>query len=124
MEKIIITAGIYNLALTLFHLAFWKIFRWRIQLKKLTVANRGIMQILNVQLTYYFLFTAFLCFFFTNDLLETALGNVFLIGSSAFWAIRSVQQLFFIKVKHPIVGILTVVFIMGAIIFALPFFLR
>jgi hypothetical protein len=100
--------------------------------------NRGVMQILNVQIIYYFLAVAFFCFAFSADLLNTKLGNAFLLSCSLFWLIRTVQQFIFLdamKVKkemeehnakgnHNFIHILTVVFIIGIVLFALPVILK
>lgn len=91
MTLVIYICGFYNLAFALFHISFWKVFKWNDDLKKLIFANRGIMQILNVQIIYYFLFVAVLCFAFPTELISTKLGNVFLLGCSLFWLIRTVQ---------------------------------
>jgi len=64
-------------------------------LKKLLFANRGIMQILNVQIIYFFLFVAFVCIAFPAELLNTKLGNVFLLGCSLFWLLRTLSALHF-----------------------------
>ncbi|KXK40199.1 MAG: hypothetical protein UZ09_BCD002000465 [Bacteroidetes bacterium OLB9] len=120
MTLIIYICGFYSLGFALFHIGFWKIFKWNDDLKKLIFANKGIMQILNVQIIYYFLFTAFVCFVFPKELLNTRLGNVFLLGSSLFWLLRTIQQFIFLKTNHYIIHILTVIFIAGTILFALP----
>ncbi len=40
----------FNVALALFHLGFWRLFRWREELPKLHPVNRGVMQALNLML--------------------------------------------------------------------------
>ncbi|MBX2923209.1 MAG: hypothetical protein KF746_13500 [Chitinophagaceae bacterium] len=124
MIFIIYMCGVYSLAFALFHIGFWKIFKWNDDLKKLVFANKGIMQILNVQIIYYFLFTAFVCFAFPAELLNTKLGNAFLLGCSLFWLIRAIQQFIFLKSNHYIIRILTVIFIIGTVLFALPVFMN
>ena len=123
MKLVIYICGFYCLAFALFHIGFWKIFKWNEDLKKLFFANRGIMQILNVQTIYFFLFVAFICIAFPTELLNTELGNVFLLGCSLFWFIRTIQQFIFFKANY-VIHILTVIFIIGTILFALPVFMR
>lgn len=120
MTWIIYICGIYNLGFALFHMSFWRKFNWSTDLKKLVFANRGIMQILNVQIIYYFLLIALFCFVFPTELLNTKFGNMLLLSCSLFWLIRTIQQFIFLKANHFIIHILTVIFIIGTILFALP----
>ena len=123
MTYIVELCGVYSLAFAVFHIGFWKRFKWGKDLKKLLFANRGIMQILNIQIIYYFLAVAFLCFVFPSELQNTKLGSAFLLSCSLFWLIRTVQQFIFLKGKHWLIHVLTVIFILGTILFALPVFL-
>ena len=93
-------------------------------MRKLTFANKGIMQILNVQIIYYFLFVTFLCIAFPTELSSTKLGNAFLLSCSLFWLIRTIQQFIFLKKNNYIINILTVLFIAGTVLFALPVFMK
>jgi len=67
MKVIIYLGGIYSLAFALFNIGFWKIFKWHSELKKMSSANKVIMQILNVQIIYYFIFVTFVCFVFPQS---------------------------------------------------------
>jgi hypothetical protein len=122
MKTIVYICGIYSLAFAIFHIGFWKIFKWNDDLKKLIFANRGIMQILNVQIIYYFLFVSFLCFGYSEELMNTKLGNTLLLSCSLFWLIRTVQQFIFFKKNHYVIHILTVLFMIGIVLFSLPVF--
>lgn len=82
------------------------------------------MQILNVQLIFYFLFTAFICFAFPTELLGTKLGNVFLIANSLFWFIRTIQQFIFLKANHKVIHLLTLIFLIGTILFTIPLIIQ
>jgi hypothetical protein len=124
MKTIIFICGLYNIAFALFHFGFWKMFKWNKDLEKLSFANKGIMQILNIQICYYFVLTAAICFAFPSELLTTKFGNWFLIGTSIFWLIRTVQQFIFLRANNYKIHILTFIFLIGTILFALPIFLR
>lgn len=124
MRAVIYVCGIYSLAFALFHIGFWKIFNWKRELKKISFANSGIMQILNVQITYYFIFVAFICFIFPNELLTTQFGNLFLAGTSLFWLIRTIQQFIFLSANNYKIHILTFIFFVGTILFALPVIMK
>jgi hypothetical protein len=122
LSTLIYTCGIYSIAFALFHLKFWKLFDWRNDLKKLTLANRAIMQIANLRLIYLFLFIGALCFCFPDDMVHTPLGRFMLGGISLFWFGRTVEQFIFLRVNNVMVHGLTLIFIVGTILFALPLF--
>lgn len=124
MKTIVFICGIYSLAFAVFHIGFWKIFKWNSDLKKLSFANKGIMQILNIQLIYVFLVVAFICFAFPTEILTTTFGKIFLAANSLFWLIRTIQQFIFLRANHYAIHILTVIFIIGTIIFGLPVFIK
>lgn len=119
-STIIIICGVYSLLLALFHLCFWKLFNWRGELAKLNFANRGIMQILNIQLTCYFLCTAYICFAFPAELVTTNLGQAFLVSNVVFWLLRTVLQFVFLRANHVVIHLLTLIFFAGAVLFAIP----
>lgn len=120
MKAIIFFCGIYSLAFALFHVVFWRLFRWKQELTKLTVFNRAITQILNLRIIYFFLFVAVLCFAFPSELVSSRLGKAFLAGISLFWLGRTIEQFIFFRMNNKWVNILTFIFITGAILFALP----
>ena len=120
MKIIILLCGIYSLCFAIFHIGFWKLFRWKTDLVKLQFPNQGVMQILNIQLIFYFLFAAFVCFTFSTELLETQLGKIFIGANVVFWFIRTIQQFIFFKSESYIIHALTIIFIIGTILFALP----
>jgi len=123
MKTLLYLCGFYNLAFALFHFGFWKLFQWNKELNNLSFANKGIMQILNIQICYYFIFTAIICFVFPTELVTTKLGNLFLIGSSLFWLIRTIQQFIFFRIDNYKIHLLTFIFMVGTILFLLPLFL-
>lgn len=118
--NIIYLCGFYNLLMAIFHINFSRIFKWKNDLAKLSFVNKGIMQIMNVQLVYFFFFVAFVCFTMPQELLNTQLGHTFLIGNSLFWLIRAINQYIFLRYNHLIIHLLTVLFSIGAILFSLP----
>lgn len=122
MKTLLYLCGFYNLAFALFHFGFWKLFQWNKELNNLSFANKGIMQILNIQICYYFIFTAIICFVFPTELMTTKLGNLFLIGSSLFWLIRTIQQFIFFRINNYKIHLLTFIFMVGTILFLLPLF--
>jgi len=122
MKQLLIAGSIYNLAFAIFHVLFWKIFKWKAQLSKLDYINRSIMQVLNLCLTFCFLIFSYISFFHTSALIETNLGNTILAGISIFWLFRAIEQVLFFKFKHWCSVILLLIFICGSVIYAIPLF--
>jgi hypothetical protein len=122
METVLIIGSLYNLLFAVFHLLFWKIFKWDMELSKLSFLNRAVMQVLNLCLTFCFLLFSYISFFHTSELLTTGLGHAVLVGIAVFWLLRAAEQVIFFKLKHwgSIVFLLT--FIGGALIYAIPAF--
>ena len=112
--------GLHSFAFALFHLAFWKLFHWKHELQKVGLPTRAITQILNLRLIYLFAGVGVLCFAFTQELHSTALGRTFLVFMSLFWVGRTIEQFVFLHINKPVVHLLTVLFVIGAILFALP----
>jgi len=117
---LLVFAGAFDLAFAAFHLRFWSIFRWREELPKLSFANRGILQILNLCLIYIFLVMGAACLLFADVLTTTRFGR-FTLGSFAiFWALRAIYQPVFFGLKHPLSIWLFIAFLIGTAIHALP----
>ncbi len=123
-EYLLYAAGALNIVVAVFHLLFWKLFHWKTELKKTSSLNSAVMQVMNLRLIYLFLLTAFLCFFYTRDLVETRVGNAMLIGFSFLWLGRLVEQFIFFKLNHWIGYAVTFLFIAGTVLFALPVFMK
>lgn len=113
-------AGLHSLGFAVFHMAFWRIFGWRKTLRTATVADRAIIQILNLRLIYVALGVAALCFLFAEELHSTALGRAVLLGMSLFWVGRTIEQFVFLRINRPMVHALTALFVLGAVLFAVP----
>ncbi|MDQ1102267.1 hypothetical protein [Chryseobacterium sp. SORGH_AS_1048] len=97
MEKVIVICGIYSFLFGIFHLFFWRFFKWKKELAKLSLVNKGVVQILNIQLIFFFFSMAFICFFFTKELVETSLGKTFLVVNSGFLGNKDNQPVYFLK---------------------------
>ena len=119
-ETIILIGGIFNLGFAIFHLMFWQLFHWKEDLASLTLINRSVMQILNLCLIFVFLVIAYVSIFFSSALISTSLGKSLLIAFSLFWFLRMIEQIIFFGVKNKVSLVLTMVFFVGSIIYALP----
>ena len=121
-KTIIYLCGIYSLGFAIFHIFFWKLFKWKYELTKLSAINRGVVQILHVCLMYFFFLVAYSCFFHADELINTSFGKAFLIANSFFLLLRTILQFIFLKIYNPTVYLLTILFIIGSILFGLAAF--
>ncbi|MBC8374868.1 MAG: hypothetical protein H8E26_02415 [FCB group bacterium] len=120
MEVLIKLGGVYNIALVIFHLLFWRIFDWKNDLRKLSFLNRAIMQVLNLSLSFVFIIFSYISIAHTDELLSTALGHSLLILMTLFWVARSIEQIIFFKLNHWGSVAFLAFFLVGAVLYAIP----
>ncbi len=120
MTHWVIACGVYSFIFGVFHILFWRLFDWNTELPKLSKPNRAILQILNLRQIYSFFLIAVLCFLFPEALVVSPLGNALLVGCSLFWVGRTIEQFIFLRINHYKVHLLTVVFVIGSILFLIP----
>jgi hypothetical protein len=118
--NIVVIGGIYNIGFAVFHLLFWKLFRWREDLASLTSLNRAVMQILNLCLTFAFVLFAFVSLFHSVEMVSTALGRSLLLLIAIFWFLRAVEQIFFFGLRRVVSVVLFLIFIAGFALYTLP----
>ena len=123
-RAMLVAAGIFHLAFAVFHLAFWKVLRWREELARLGFINRAVMQILNLRLTYLFFVFAALMLALPEEMLDTRLGVSLLAATSLGWAMRAVEQVVFFGVRNATSAAFTLVFLVGAALPALAIAVR
>lgn len=105
--------GLYHLGFALFHLGFWKLFRWKEELARLGHVNRAIVQVLNLCLTYFAFAIAVLALAF-----PAALNDAILAMLAGFWLLRAIEQVvFFRRLETWMNAALVLLFLVGA---ALP----
>lgn len=119
-EALIFAGGIYTIALIIFHMLFWHIFRWPETLKRLNSVNKATIQVLNISITFIFFIFAYISFAHTHELLNTSLGRALLTLISFLWLFRAALQIVFYKLKHKASVALTIFFIIGAFLYGLP----
>ncbi len=120
---LIIIGGIYNLGFTVFHLFFWKVFRWRKDLASISRVNRALMQILNLCLTFMILLMAYVSIFQVHDLIYTNLGNAIVMAISVFWLFRMIEQVIFFGLKNRGSIVFTFIFALGFLLYLVAFLL-
>ena len=116
----LLLCAIHSFGFAAFHLAFWKLFGWKRELARVGLPNRAIVQILNLRLVYVFVGVGVMCLLFPAELRGTPLGRALLWFMVLFWTGRTIEQFVFLRVNRPLVHALTALFVLGAVLFALP----
>ena len=119
-DPVLLLCALHSFAFAVFHLGFWRWFDWPRTLQATTLANRAIVQVANLQLVWVFAGVGLLCLLFPDALAGTPPGRAVLAGMSIFWLIRLAAQLVWLRLHHPLVHALTVLFACGAVLFAWP----
>ncbi|ACB76312.1 hypothetical protein [Opitutus terrae] len=123
-NALLIAAGGHSLAFGVFHLGFWRLFGWRTELANVSRVNRGIMQVLNLCLTFLFFAIGVLILVHRAEMTTTAIGRSLLAVMALFWIVRLVQQAIFFNLRHHASFVLSGLFLLGAALHALPLWLR
>lgn len=119
-EMLIICGGFYTIGLIVFHVLFWRIFKWPETLESLNYVNKATIQVLNISITFIFFIFAYISFVHTGDLLNTRLGKTLLVLISCLWVFRAAQQVVFYKLKHKVSVGLAFYFLIGAFLYGMP----
>lgn len=121
-ETIVYLGGMYNIILVIFHLSFWKVFKWKKELKRMNFLNGNVYQILNISLTFIFVMFAYLSIFYNSELVTTPLGIITLKLIAFFWFFRALQQIYFFGIKNLVSMGFVIYFLLGTIIYIYPTF--
>ena len=121
-ELLLTVAGIYHLLFLIFHLMFWRLFNWKDDLKTLSFINKSIFQVLNICLSLVFGLFAYISIVHADELLTTTLGHTLLRFITFFWIARGIQQILFFKLRHWSSWVFTIIFILGAVLYGIPYF--
>ena len=119
-EIMVIGGGIYMLGLVVFHVLFWRIFKWPETMMSTNEINRSTIQVLNLTITFIFAIFAYISFVHTDELLNTGLGKAVLILISMLWLFRATLQLVFYDARHKASIGLTIYFLVGAVFYGVP----
>ena len=118
----IYAAAGYNVALAVFHLGFWRMFRWKEELAKLHPVNRGVMQVMNLMLAAIFLLLAAVQVLNAVELTATPLGRLLMAGVTGLWVLRAIlQPIFWPTVPKATNAAFICLFMLGAGLHALAF---
>lgn len=119
-QTFLFAGGVFHLAIAIFHIFFWRIFRWKEDLASLTHINRAIVQILNLCLTFVFFAAAYISFFHASELLSTPLGRTILASIALFWILRLMLQSVFFSARHGISILFILLFLIDASLYLFP----
>ncbi len=122
-ETLLIVGGIYKLSFAVFHLLFWKIFDWKIDLPRLKLVNRAIVQVLNLCLTFVFIAFGVLSLLYSAEMAQTDLGRALISVAALFWLLRAVEQIVFFGLKSWISSAFLIVFIGGFCLYSMALFI-
>ncbi len=120
METLIKAGGFFNIGLVMFHLAFWRLFNWDEDLKKISFLNRTVMQVLNISLIFAFVIFSYISLAHTKELVSTPLGHSLVMLMALFWLARSIQQIVFFKLRRPLSVVFLLIFMTGCLLYAIP----
>jgi hypothetical protein len=87
-------AGALLVTLALVHGIFPKYFKWKTELKPLSLINRQMMQVHTFFIALILLLMGLLCLTSAKELSETSLGKKISLGLAIFWTARLLIQFF------------------------------
>ncbi len=94
MEPHLRIIGTLLIALSVVHVIFPKYFKWKAELKSLSLINRQVMMVHTFFIALTVMLMGLLCTTSANDLIHTSLGKKVSIGLGIFWTCRLFIQLF------------------------------
>jgi hypothetical protein len=105
-------AAAYNIGFAIFHLLFWRLFRWPDSLHSSGKLNTAITQTLNIMLIYCFaLYGATLIW---AAMASITLPHLVLIAGAGFWLFRAALQPLLFSMRTGPSVCMAVVFLAGA----------
>ena len=94
METQLHIIGFVLILLALAHIIFPKYFKWKDNLKPLTLINRQMMHIHTLFIALTVFLMGLLCLFHSTDLVTTSIGKSICLGLAFFWGLRLFIQFF------------------------------
>ena len=124
-EYFIIIGGIYHLICALSHIFFPKVHNWNENLKELSNDKKKIIKnnlyLSNTCTILLWLILSYIPIFYSNEILNSQLGNIFLTLIVLFWVVRIfILQFIFSNIKTKEFWIRTIFFLFGLFVFFIP----
>ena len=86
--------GIILIALAFVHIIFPKYFKWKDELKSLSLINQEIMKVHTFFIALVVFLIGLLCLTSSNELINTEFGKKVSLGFGIFWGFRLLVQFF------------------------------
>ena len=90
----LVIIGMLLILLGLIHIIFPSYFKWKSELKHLSLMNREMMQVHTFFIALTVILMGLLCLCAPTDLIDTSLGKKISLGLGVFWGIRLFCQIF------------------------------
>ncbi len=119
-QGLIIAGGVLHVCWAAFHLRFPRMFDWGRTLAGLDALNRGVLQVLNLCVSFLLLVFASLSFNFADALAQTPLGRALCAGLACFWLLRLGLQFTHFRPFAPRSLVLDVFFAATCACYAVP----
>jgi len=94
MEVHLKIIGPMLMLLALIHVIFPKYFNWKDELSKLSLVNREIFKVHTFFIALTVFLMGLLCFLYSEEFIQTALGKTISLGLLVFWSLRLLVQFF------------------------------
>lgn len=91
--------GILLMILAIFHIGFPKYFKWKEELKSLSLINKQMMEVHTIFIGITVFLMGLLCITSSEELITTELGKRISFGFGIFWTMRLIFQLFIYSSK-------------------------
>jgi hypothetical protein len=92
--------GILLITLALVHVIFPKYFKWREDLKSMSLINQQMMYVHTFFIGLTLILMGIFCFLFNKEIVSTELGKIISFGFGIFWFVRLFFQFFIYSKKH------------------------
>jgi hypothetical protein len=104
-----------TLMFALFHFAFWEMFNWSEELKKISVENRGVLQILNIESIYMLVFFSAVTFYIGIKKRMDFLANSLLLFVAGYYLMRISTGYFYFGISMIEIIIWILCFVLAAL---------
>lgn len=112
---VILAAGVFDLAIAVFHILFWRLFNWPESLAGSGKLNMAITQTLNIMLTY-----VFVVYGLAILMQGAAASPALLLPGVGFGALRVFLQFRLFGVRRPASAVFTAAAMLGTVLHLIP----
>jgi hypothetical protein len=113
---LVVLAGLLDLAIAAFHVAFWRLFGWPKRLAALDAVNRALPPVMNIALTGLFIVIGLALVTAPAEALSTTFGRRIVGGAAAVYLLRAAIQVPYFGLRHWASKLLFAVFLAGFVL--------